>query len=117
MTLKSSSTQRKNAHRAQPALEGLEERKLLSRAPLDSSAAGSTVGVFAQDGRVFSYTTPTGGQATISVVGLGTLTGTSLTSSGALQLVYGGTNAYSKIVGTVKGGGAMRRLRALKTAS
>ena len=82
MTLKSSSTQRKNAHRAQPALEGLEERKLLSRAPLGSSAAGSTVGVFAQDGRVFSYTTPTGGQATISVVGLGTLTGTSLTSSG-----------------------------------
>ena len=35
---------------------------------------------------------------------MGSLAGTSVDSSGALHLVYGGTNVYSKITGTVKGG-------------
>ncbi len=117
MTLKSSSTQRKNANRTRPVLEGLEERKLLSRAALGvASTAVSSVSGLTQDGRVFSYTTPTGGHATISVVGIGTLAGTSLNASGALELVYGGTNAYTKIVGTVRGGGGHAPLASIENS-
>jgi len=117
MTLKSSSTQRKNANRTRPVIEGLEERKLLSRAPLgDASTAVSSVGVFAQDGRVFSYNTVAGGHVTISVVGIGTLAGTSLDKSGALELVYGGTNAYTKVVGTVQGGGGHAPLASIENS-
>ena len=105
MTLKSSSAHRYQAHRARPFLEGLEDRKLLSRASLGTAAAAASPGgVFSQDNRVFTYTTPSGGHATIQVVGLGNLLGTTVSTSGALELVYGDTNAFSKITGQVRGG-------------
>lgn len=112
MTLRSSSSSRTNAKRIQPALEGLEERKLLSQATLDPAVTSSSGGVFSQDNRVFSYTTPTGGHAVIQVIGLGNLLGTTL-DSGALELVYGDTNAFSKIVGKVTGGGGHAPLESI----
>jgi hypothetical protein len=68
-----------------------------------AAAPDSSAGTFSQDNRVFTYTTPSGGQATIAVVGLGNLLGTTV-SSGVLELVYGDTNAFSKITGSVHGG-------------
>ena len=102
-----SSAQRKTTRRAQPVIEGLEDRRLLSHASARhsvSTAAASSNGVFSNNGTQFTYTTPTGGRASIQVVGLGNLAGTTVSGSGALNLVYDGTNAYSKIVSHVKGG-------------
>ena len=95
-------------NRARPVLESLEGRQLLSGVSARQAsgpAVASTVGEFSQKDRVFTYTTPTGGHATIKVVGIGNLAGTNVSSSGTLDLVYGDTNAYSKIVGQVRGGG------------
>src|SRR5262249_4927056 len=50
------------------------------------------------------------------VVGLGNLLGTTLTSSGALELVYGDTNAYSKITGSVHGGGGHAPLASIQNS-
>ena len=116
MTLKSSSTLKKNANRTRPTLEGLEDRKLLSRAPVGHAlAADASGGVFSQDFRVFSYTTPTGGQATIQVVGLGNLEGTTA-PGGVLNLVFGATNAYTKITGDVRGGGGHAPLQSIQNS-
>ena len=68
-----------------------------------------------QDSRVFTYTTPTGGHATISVVGLGNLEGTTA-PGGVLNLVYGATNAYSKIIGEVHGGGGHAPLQSIQNS-
>ncbi len=116
MTLKSSSAQRNQTHRARPFLEGLEDRKLLSRASIGVAAADSSGGVFSQDNRVFTYTTPSQGRATIQVVGLGNLVGTSLSPSGALELVYGDTNAFSKITGQVRGGNGHATLASIQNS-
>lgn len=102
-----SNTKRIQTRRTQPVMEGLEDRRLLSHVSLRhsvSTAAASSNGVFSNSGTQFTYTTPTGGQATIQVVGLGNLAGTTVDSAGALNLVYDGTNAFSKIVSHVKGG-------------
>ena len=61
-------------------------------------------GVFSNGGNTFTYTTPSGGTATIQVVGLGNLAGTTVDQNGDLNLVFGGTNAFSKIVGQRQGG-------------
>jgi len=84
----------------------LEDRRLLSHVALRHSlaAVASSNGAFSHKDTEFSYTTPKGGHAVINVVGLGNLAGTTVDSSGFLHLVYGGTNAYSKIVGHVTGG-------------
>jgi hypothetical protein len=116
MTLKSSSTSRKNAHRTRPALEGLEDRKLLSRSGVGHPAAPvASGGTLSPDSRVFTYTTPTGGQATISVVGLGNLEGTTA-PGGVLNLVFGATNAYTKITGEVHAGGGHAPLESIQNS-
>ena len=78
-------------------IEGLEERQLLSggasHAPA-AQAAATTGGVLSAKGQVFRYVTSTGGIATIRIVGVGSLAGTTVDSFGALDLVYGGTNVY-----------------------
>ena len=102
-----SSAQRNQTRRAQPVIEGLEERQLLSGAShrhSASTAVASSGGVLSANGTEFTYTTPTGGKAVIQMVGLGNLAGTTVDSAGELNLVYDGTNAYSKIVSHVKGG-------------
>jgi hypothetical protein len=100
-----SCAQRIETRRARPVLEGLEQRRLLSHvaALRASHNVAVTQGAFSNSGTEFSYTTPSGGLATIQVVGLGNLAGTTVTN-GDLNLVFGGTNAFSKIVGKVKGG-------------
>jgi hypothetical protein len=52
---------------------------------------------------MFTYTTATGGIAVIKIVGRGNLDGTSV-EGGNLQLEFQGTNAFSKITGSVRGG-------------
>jgi hypothetical protein len=102
-----SSAHRIHTRRSRPVIEGLEDRRLLSHASLGrsiSTAAISSGGVFSHHGTQFSYTTPTGGRAVIHVVGLGNLAGTNVDSAGDLNLVYGGTNAFSKILSRVTGG-------------
>ena len=102
-----SSARRKQTRRAQPVIEGLEERRLLSSSSHRlsvSTAAASSSGVLSANGTEFTYTTPSGGKAVIQIVGLGNLAGTSVDSAGDLNLVYDGTNAYSKIISHVKGG-------------
>ncbi len=100
----------KPAHRARPVVEGLEGRQLLSAlgshpATAAAQSSASPGGVLSAKGQVFQYVTLSGGLATIRVIGVGSLQGTTVGPGGALDLVYGGTNAYSKIVGTVQGGG------------
>lgn len=106
------------AHRARPTIEGLEGRQLLSagaaRGATAQVADASPGGVLSAKGQVFRYVTISGGIATIRVVGVGSLQGTSVDPSGNLDLVYGGTNAYSKIVGTVRGGGGQARLASIQ---
>jgi hypothetical protein len=105
MTRKPSNAQKSQTHRARPVLEGLEPRRLLSHHSVGGAIAlVSSNGSFSHDDREFTYTTPTDGHAVINVIGRGNLTGTSLDSTGALILVYGGTNAFTKITGEVHGG-------------
>ena len=101
-----SCAQRIQTRRARPVLEGLEQRRLLSHvaALRASHNVAVTKGAFSNSGTEFSYTTPSGGLATIQVVGLGNLAGTTVDTNRDLNLVFGGTNAFSKIVGKVKGG-------------
>jgi hypothetical protein len=89
-----------NAHRDQKRRAGLiseqlEERRLLSQ--------GGMSGSLSHHDHQFSYTTPTGGHALIEVIGRGSLAGTTINSLG-LNLVYGGTNAFTKIISQVHGG-------------
>jgi len=115
MTRKSSNARRSQTRRTRPDLEGLEDRRLLSALSIHHSIApaGSSNGVFSHNNRDFTYTTPTGGLAVIDVVGRGNLTGTTLDGFGDLHLVFGGTNAYSKIVGQVTGGGGRAPLASI----
>jgi hypothetical protein len=101
-----SSADRKQTLRAQPAIEGLEDRQLLSNVSLAHSIAdvsAGTGGVFSHHDRKFTFATPSGGIASVQIKGLGNLTGTTLTSDG-LKLEFGNTNSYSQIYGTVHGG-------------
>lgn len=66
-------------------------------------AAGG--GTFAKNFQQFTYTTPRGGRATLSIQGRGSLEGTYVDASGALHLRYSLSNSYTKIVANVQGGG------------
>jgi hypothetical protein len=110
-------TRRTRTHRARPGIECLEGRQLLSAGALHHAAsetAASSGGVLSAKGQVFRYETPTGGTATIRIVGVGSLAGTSVDSSGALNIVYGGTNVFSKITGQVNGGGGTAPLASIQ---
>ena len=71
-----------------PRLEKLELRELLSAAPL----------------KTFDYVTPQKTHVSITLYGQGTLAGTSVEASGALDLVFANTNLQSGIVAKVSGG-------------
>jgi hypothetical protein len=98
-----SSSQKIETRRARPVIEGLETRQLLS------GAAGGTL---SHNGTQFSYTTD-GKHVVIHVIGLGNLAGTSVDSAGELNLVYDGTNAFSKIKSTVTGGNRQVPLKSI----
>jgi hypothetical protein len=63
---------------------------------------------------VFHYVTITGGVATVKIVGVGSLDGTFVDGTGALHVIYGGTNVYSKITGSVQGGGGYAPLASIQ---
>jgi hypothetical protein len=67
----------------------------------DHSPAG---GVFQHDFHQFNYTTPSGTHVEILMVGRGSLKGTTVDSSGELHILFGKTNAFSKIMSNVHGG-------------
>jgi hypothetical protein len=69
-----------------------------------STAAAPATGLFSDNLTKFTYATPTGGKAVIQLVGLGNLANTTVNGAGELNLVFNGTNAYSKIISHVKGG-------------
>jgi hypothetical protein len=105
--------------RARPVIESLEGRQLLSAGASHAAAAqapASSGGVLSAKGQVFRYVTISGGIATLRVVGVGSLDGTSIDSSGGLHIVYGGTNVYSKITGTVNGGGGHAALASIRNS-
>src|SRR5262249_10150531 len=119
MRRREAKARRMPAHRARPVIEGLEGRQLLSSgashgAAARAQAAASPGGVLSAQGQVFRYVTRAGGIATIKIVGVGSLDGRSVDSSGDLHIVYGGTNVYSKVVGTVKGGGGHASLASIQ---
>ncbi len=91
--------------RNSPLVESLENRQMLS-----ISASG---GVFSNKDRVFTYETPTGGHATIKIIGIGNLAGTSVDDTGAVHIVFSGTNTYSKITGSVQGGDGLAPLASI----
>ena len=109
------SARKGQVRRMQPVAEGLEHRQLMSHGSLGHSSAAdsSSSGVFSHANRNFTYTTPTGGTAVIQIVGRGNLTGTTVDSSGALDLVYNETNAYTKITGSVHGGDGVAPLASI----
>ncbi len=72
-------------NRARPVLESLEGRQLLSGGLVHQtreSAVASATGVFSQRDRQFSYIMPSGGHALIKIVGVGNLTGTTVSGTG-----------------------------------
>jgi hypothetical protein len=106
MSRQPSHSRKKPARKARPVLEGLEDRQLLS-------AAGSRAAIhpahppikgLSHHNREFTYRTPTGGLAVITMTGVGNLKGTTA-PGGVLQIEYADTNSFSKIIGKVYGGG------------
>ncbi len=75
-----------NKRKTSPRVEGLESRELLSQISY------------------FAYKTPQGTHVSIKLYGAGTLSGTTVASNGALNLVYSGTDSSTGIVGKVRGG-------------
>ncbi len=88
-------------------LEGLEERWVPSQAagglPIVADSSPPT-GEFFHNDQQFNYTTPEGTHVEIKIVGVGSLKGTTVDSSGALHLLFSKTNAYTRIVSNVHGG-------------
>ena len=115
----SSNRPRNTMRRARPALEGLEQRLVMSQAagglPVvpDSSPAG---GEFFHNYQQFNYTTPSGTHVEILIVGRGSLEGTSVDSNGALHLLFSKTNSYTKIVSKVHGGTGQADLASIYSA-
>jgi hypothetical protein len=90
-------------------LDGLESRRVMSTTTVAEPVAQvvsaiSANGVLSGNGQKFTYTTPQGTRVAISIKGRGSLEGTYVDGSGALNLRYGLTNSYSKIVSSVQGG-------------
>ena len=104
-----SSTQKIETRRVRPVIEGLESRQLLSSAAAKLSVPSG--GTLSHNGTQFSYTSD-GKHVVIHVIGLGNLAGTSV-SAGELNLVYDGTNAYSKIKSSVTGGNRQVPLKSI----
>lgn len=117
--------------RARPALEGLEERQMLSgnnpmgpfgepineqdlrkyNVQIINIEEGSTTA----DRRKF-FTTPEGGRIVLNLFGLGTLDGTTQDPDGALNIVYDNTTSDSQIVARVVGGNGRAKLRTFRDA-
>lgn len=87
-------------NKARPTLEGLEGRQLLS---------GKTAAITLSEDQRLEYNTPQGAHVVISLLGPGSLGGSTVAADGSLNLVYSGTNQLSAIVGKVKGRGGKNK--------
>ena len=106
---RSSSKPGSRRRRTRPAVEGLEGRVVMSHAGGAASAVAIAdqtplSGVFSDNFQTFQYTTPQGTHVKLQIVGRGSLEGTTVDSSGALHLLYGKSNAFTKIMSDVHGG-------------
>ncbi len=97
-------------------VEGLEERWVPSQAagglPIVADSSPPT-GEFFHNNQQFNYTTPDGTHVEIKIVGVGSLKGTTVDSSGALHLLFSKTNAYTRIVSNVHGGSGQAALASI----
>src|SRR5262249_42604304 len=103
----SSSRPGSRRHRTRPAVEGLEGRVVMSQAGGAASAVTDSTplsGAFSDNFQTFQYTTPQGTHVKLQIVGRGSLEGTTVDANGALHLLYGKTNAFTKIMSDVHGG-------------
>jgi hypothetical protein len=105
-------------------MEGLEGRMLLSTTSGVAEKIVQHRGVnssspLAQTSKdtSFDYTTAQGSRVDIQLIGPGSLAGTSLDSSGDLQLVYSGSTVFTTITGTVKGGSGVASLVSIQSAN
>ena len=100
-------------------LEGLEERWVLSQAagglPIVPDSSPPT-GEFFHNYQQFNYTNPDGTHVEIKIIGVGSLQGTTVDSSGALHLLFSKTNAYTRIVSNVHGGTGQAALASIYSA-
>jgi hypothetical protein len=116
--------ERNKRWRSRPSLEGLEGRQLLTSTQVDVESIlqrrhVSSTSPLAQTSNdvTFDYTTAQGSKVDISLIGPGSLAGTSVDSSGNLNLVFSGTTVFSSIIGTVKGGTGQANLATIKNAN
>ena len=97
------------SRRSRPELEGLEGRRLLNArfhvrgSSVNADALGSPPSI---TNRFIGYSTPTGSRVTVSLVGKGSLLGSSVDPDGGLNLMFSNTRATTKIFVGVKGGTA-----------
>jgi hypothetical protein len=104
--------------RVKPAVEGLEDRKLLSTShdhirlaqpPNQLSLSPSK--------KQLSYVTNEGTHVIVSLIGPGALTGSSLSANGALNIDFSGTTFQSRIQGVAQGGSKHAPLATIKDLS
>lgn len=120
----------RHARTSRPAIEGLEERKLLNARIIapngkpinDKDLARAQVqkvnrlnGSMPSD-RQKVFSAPGGGQVVVTLLGQGTLNGSFQDSSGALNILYDNTNASSQITAKVIHGTGHAPLRLLRDA-
>jgi hypothetical protein len=112
----------RSKRKSRPSMEGLEGRMLLSSStatPIVQPRGVSASSPLAQTSNdtTFDYTTPQGSKVSLSLVGPGSLAGTSVDSNGDLNLVFSGTTVFTTISGIVKGGTGQANLATIKNAN
>lgn len=114
------------SRRAVPVLEDLEDRKLLSPATHNGRLINNqdvaryelqkANGVPLASRRI-SYDTPAGSHVQLTLLGFGSLAGTSLRPDGTVDIVYSKTQNTSKIIGNVTGGTGRAPLGSIRDAA
>ena len=100
-------------------MEGLEQRWVPSQAAGDFPIvpyASPPTGEFFHKYQQFNYTNPDGTHVEIKIVGVGSLQGTFVDSSGALHLLFSKTNSYTRILSNVHGGTGQAYLASIYSA-
>lgn len=99
----SEGSKKRRGCRARPDVQLLEERAFLTALTVQGGASHQ-----------FLYTTPTGANVSVTLYGVGSLAGTSVNASGALNLVISGTNEQTGVIAKVKGGGGQASLQSIE---
>jgi hypothetical protein len=99
------SGKKRTARRVNPGVESLEGRKLLSVSRASASAAlPPDVVSFSKNEKQLQYFTTNGTHVLITLLGSGTLKGSTLNADGSLNIRFSGTNFNSRIQGVATGG-------------